>query len=87
MKIEINDESINEYANVRLKQAVDQKVKQRLEEIQWYKTIDHAVYECVAQRITNEVVQAVLQELDRTALIETISKNMAELLVEKLYEE
>lgn len=85
MKIEINEENINEYANQRLKQSVDQQVKQRLAEIQWYKTVDHAVYECVAQQITNETVQAILKDIDRTALIQTIAKDMAELLVEKLY--
>lgn len=86
MKIELNDETINDYANQRLKQLVDQKVKERLAEIQWYKTVDHAVYECVSQQITNETVQTILKDIDRTALIQTIAKDMAELLVEKLYE-
>lgn len=86
MKIEINDDNINEYANQRLKQCVDQQVKQRLAEIQWYNTVDHAVYECVAKQITHEVVQSILKDIDRAALIQTIAKDMAELLVDKLYE-
>lgn len=85
MKFEINEEDINQYANQRMKQLVDQNVKARLDEIKWYNTIDRAVYESVKERLKADVIQKVLSKLDRKALIEDISKYIAENIVDMMF--
>lgn len=85
MNIEIDEVSMNNYANQRMKQLVDQKVKDRLAEIQWYKTVDHAVFDVVKQEITKEIVKSVLDSIDRAELVKSISMDLAELLVDRLY--
>ena len=85
MNIEIDEASMTNYANQRMKQLVDQKVKDRLAEIQWYKTVDHAIFDVVRQEITKEVVNRVLDSIDRAELVKSISMDLAELLADKLY--
>ena len=85
MNIEIDEVSMNNYANQRMKQLVDQKVKDRLAEIQWYKTVDHALFDVVKQEITKEIVKSVLDSIDRAELVKSISMDLAELLVDRLY--
>ena len=87
MNIEIDEVSMTNYANQRMKQLVDQKVKDRLAEIQWYKTVDHAIFDVVRQEITKEVVNRVLESMDRAELVKSISMDLAELLVDRLYED
>lgn len=87
MNIEIDEVSMTNYANQRMKQLVDQKVKDRLAEIQWYKTVDHAIFDVVRQEITKEVVNRVLDSMDRAELVKSISMDLAELLVDRLYED
>ena len=67
-----------------MKQLVDQQVKRRLDEVRWYKTVDHAVLDVVHQEITATVVKDVIKELDRTKLIELLSTTQAELLINRL---
>lgn len=85
MNIEIDEVSMNNYANQRMKQLVDQKVKDRLAEIQWYKTVDHAIFDVVRQEITKEIVNRVLDSIDRAELVKSISMDLAELLADRLY--
>ena len=85
MNIEIDEVSMTNYANQCMKQLVDQKVKDRLAEIQWYKTVDHAIFDVVRQEITKEVVNRVLDSIDRAELVKSISMDLAELLADKLY--
>ena len=85
MNIEIDEASMTNYANQRMKQLVDQKVKDRLAEIQWYKTVDHAIFDVVRQEITKEIVNRVLDSIDRAELVKSISMDLAELLADKLY--
>jgi len=86
MNVEISEENINEYANKRMKQLVEQKTREHLAEIQWYKTVDHAVLDVVQQEITKEVIRDILSKLDQKELIATIGRNLAEMLVSKIYE-
>lgn len=85
MNIEIDEVGMTNYANQRMKQLVDQKVKDRLAEIQWYKTVDHAIFDVVRQEITKEVVDRVLDSIDRAELVKSISMDLAELIVDRLY--
>ena len=85
MNIEIDEVSMTNYANQRMKQLVDQKVKDRLAEIQWYKTVDHAIFDVVRQEITKEIVNRVLDSIDRAELVKSISMDLAELLADRLY--
>ena len=85
MNIEIDEVSMTNYANQRMKQLVDQKVKDWLAEIQWYKTVDHAIFDVVRQEITKEIVNRVLDSIDRAELIKSISMDLAELLADRLY--
>ena len=87
MNIEIDEVSMTNYANQRMKQLVDQKVKDRLAEIQWYKTVDHAIFDVVRQEITKEIVNRVLDSIDRAELVKSISMDLAELLADRLYED
>lgn len=86
MNFEINEDEINQYANQRMKQLIDQKVKERLNEIKWYHTVDHAVYAAVKEQIKADTIQKILSELDRKSLIEDISKYLAENIVDKIFQ-
>ena len=87
MNVEISESNINEYANQRMKQLVDQKVKERLAEIQWYKTVDNAVFDVVQREITTSVIKNILDKIDRKELVSTISKSLADMLVSRIYED
>ena len=84
MNIELEVKDLSEYANQRMKQLVDQNIKQRLAEIQWYKTVDHIIYDVVKQEVTKEVIEKAIDSMDRQTLIEQISKSIAECLVDRL---
>jgi len=87
MNVEISESNISEYANQRMKQLVDQKVKERLAEIQWYKTVDNAVFDVVRQEITVSIIKNILDKIDRKELVSTISTSLADMLVSKIYED
>lgn len=84
MNVELNEAELQAYAEQRMKQKIEQKVTERLKEIEWYKSIDHAVFDAVESHITEERVAKILGELDRQQLIDGIAKYLAAALAEKL---
>lgn len=86
MQIEINDIEIQEYANQRLKQLVDQKVKNRLAEIEWYKTIDHIIENVVREKVTTKMIETVIKDMDKNELVKMLSGSLADGIVDKLSE-
>lgn len=84
MNFEIDEKEMNDYANQRMKQLIDQKVKERLKEIEWYRTVDHIIHDVVKESITTDTIQRVIAQIDKETLIQEISKNIAENLVEKM---
>lgn len=84
LNFEIDEKEINDYANQRMKQLVDQKVREMLKEIEWYHTVDHIIHDVVKESITSDVIQRIITQMNKESLIQQISKNIAENLVEKM---
>lgn len=84
MKVELDEKEMQEYADRRMKQKIDQRVDQRMKEIDWYKSVDHAVQDAVDRHITESRIAAILCEIDRKELIERIAKHLAEDICDKL---
>lgn len=86
MNIEVNEKEMQEYADKRMKERINAIVETRLKEIDWYKQVDQAVFSVVEKHVTLDRCNAIIDELDRNKLVETMCKYMAELVVQKLFE-
>ncbi len=86
MNVEINEQEMYEYAEKRMKERINAIVEARLKEIDWYKRVDHTVFEVVEKHVTLERCNKLLDELDREKLIESISSYMSQQICQKLFE-
>ncbi len=84
MNVEIDEKEMQEYADKRMRERIDKIVEARLKEIDWYKRVDQTVFSVVEKHVTLERCNTLLGEIDRDKLIESISKYMAERIVERL---
>ncbi len=86
MNVEINEQELQEYADQRMKERIEKLVEARLKEIDWYKRVDQTVLTVVARRVTLERCNKILEEIDRNEIIGTISKYLAEMITDKLFD-
>lgn len=84
MNVEINDKELQEYAAQRMKERINKIVEDRLKEIDWYKRVDQTVFQVVEKHVTLDRCNAILGELDRDKLVESIAAYMALQIAEKL---
>ena len=84
MNVEIDEKEMQEYADKRMRERIDKIVEAKLKEIDWYKRVDQTVFSVVEKHVTLDRCNALLGEIDRDKLIESISKYMAERIAERL---
>ena len=87
MEFKIDDNLVQDMISQKINQCVDNRVRERLKELDWYKTIDNAVFSAVNRSITVDVVKDIIDNIDKKELISEVSKNLSELLVDKLISE
>ena len=86
MNIEVNEKEMQEYADKRMKERINAIVETCLKEIDWYKQVTQAVFSVVEKYVTLDHCNTIIDELDRSKLIESMCKYMAERIVQKLFE-
>ena len=87
MEFKIDDNLVQDMISQKINQCVDNRVRERLKELDWYKTIDSAVFSAVNRSITVDVVKNIIDNIDKKELISEVSRNLSELLVDKLISE
>lgn len=84
MNFEINQEEMQVYANQRMKQLIDERIKAQLKGIQWDNEVKYAVRETVERRIKTDEIKKVLSEIDKQSLLEELSDYIAAHIVDLL---
>jgi hypothetical protein len=84
MQIEINEDELKEWANNQIRKRMGDRINTLMREWDWNSYMRDAVDRVVGEKVTDEAVKRLIENIDKDSMIKTVSNRIATEIADSL---